>query len=66
MRRVATLAKKMSPRATTQLTTMELVIGKPKTRPTSRAFADKPCAPGAEGTATMVCSTAGLDTGDVV
>src|SRR6266576_5142492 len=48
MRRVAMRAKMIRPRATIQLTTIELVIGNPKTWPISTAFCDKPCSSGVE------------------
>src|SRR3954471_989977 len=44
---VAHCANRMSPAATIQLTTIELVIGNPKRRATSTAFGDKPCSAGA-------------------
>src|SRR5688500_6463674 len=46
MRRVAVRAKMMRPRATTQLTAMELVIGNPNTLPISTALAERPCSSG--------------------
>jgi hypothetical protein len=45
---------------------MELVIGKPKTLPTSRAFADKPCSAAAEFGAGTACSTVWLVSGEAV
>jgi hypothetical protein len=48
MSRVAAWANTISPIATTQLTSMELVIGKPKGRAISTALADKPCSAGFE------------------
>src|SRR5262245_26523922 len=59
MRRVATWAKMIRLRATTQLTTIELLIGKPNRRPISTAFCDGPCstcpgiAVGPPGSATL-------------
>jgi len=47
MLRVASCAKAISPKAAIQLTCIELVIGKPKTRPISPAFRDRPCSSGA-------------------
>ena len=46
MSRVATRAKMINPAATIQLTTIELVIGKPKGRAISTAFLDRPCSSG--------------------
>jgi len=42
MLRVASCAKAISPKAAIQLTSIELVMGKPKTRPISPAFRDRP------------------------
>jgi len=46
---VASCAKMIRPSATTQLTTIELVIGKLKGRAISTAFGDKPCSCGSDG-----------------
>ena len=47
MRRVASCAKTIRPTATIQVTTIELVIGKPNGRAISTAFCDRPCSAGA-------------------
>ena len=55
--RVAKRAKMTNPAATIQVTTIELVIGKPRGRAISTAFLDRPCSSGsttAEGT--LPCS----------
>ena len=46
MFRVATRVKMINPAVTIQVTTMELVIGKPKGRAISPAFLDRPCSSG--------------------
>ena len=49
MFRVATCANTMRPKATIQLTTMELVMGKPNGRAISTALADRPCSSELDG-----------------
>ena len=57
MSRVASRAKMINPTATIQLTTIELVIGKPKGRAISTAFCDSACSSvGAIASGKLPCS----------
>ncbi|SPE52874.1 hypothetical protein SBV1_1600011 [Verrucomicrobia bacterium] len=53
MFRVATWAKMISPRATAQVTTIELLIGRPKICPISSGRCGTPCSAGCPGVASV-------------
>src|SRR5436189_1414644 len=66
MRRVARRAKTISPRATIQLTTIELVIGNPLTRPISTAFCENACSTVSDVVSGFTCSGAFVDVAGTV
>src|ERR1700751_1960609 len=59
MLRVAKWAKMIRPRATIHVTTMELVMGNPRRRPTSTALWGRPCASGSAGECSAWADCAG-------